>query len=104
GSQTDNDFGGRVWGGGHLLFGAGAGVGLANEAGIIMPVDLVANGWHSLRFQMRNGLDIVAPQDVEVFITDAYSEPRGGQCRARPSEETPCSPSFDFSCSPEGCF
>ncbi len=96
-------YGVRVWGGGHLLSGGGVGVGLANELGTLMPVDLNTHNWQSLRFDMRNGPGVAASQDVEIIISDAYSEPSGGLCRPQPFEESPCSSESDGSCTPQGC-
>ncbi len=46
---------------------------------------------------------VAASQDVEIIISDAYSEPSGGLCRPQPFEESPCSSESDGSCTPQGC-
>lgn len=104
GTQSDNHFGLQVTGGGHLLFGGGVGVALANFAGSPSSFDLAAMGWRSLRFQMRNGLTASSPQVVEVLITDSYSEPQGEKCIERPVTESPCLGNYGTECSPNGCF
>jgi hypothetical protein len=87
-----NAYGIRLKGGGHNLWGAGVGVGLNNQSGALTPFDLTAAGVTGVRFWIKNAVP-GSPIDVNVRISDKYSDPGQGLCIPR-DEET---------CSTQGC-
>ncbi len=104
GNQMSNDYGLRLQGGGHGLFGAGVGVGFNTEEGALAAFDLEQAGVTALRFQVRSGV----PGDsfeLAVSISDSFSEPAGELCIPRPIEQNWCDASWDGEfCDAQGCF
>ncbi len=91
GAQTENKYGVRFFGGGQTLWGSGVGVAFNNQ-GSPLPFDLSALGFQGLRFYIRNAGP--TPVNIDVQITDGWSEKDHGWCE--PRDET--------TCSKQGCF
>lgn len=100
GAQTENNYGVRVFGGGHNWFGAGVGVAL-NNAGDLLPIDISMNGITHIRFQARNA---TGPATLKVRITDSFSEPAGNKCIVRPDSDNRCKNPDGDMCNTQGCF